>query len=90
MYSSLQIIETLLKYNLTILIIVIIYLFNTYKFLKDKNVYFNKFLLERYLYNYNFKITKKNNINNFKKYKKHIINNQFEKDYLKEKHFKTN
>jgi stage IV sporulation protein FB len=81
---------SLLKYNLTILIIVIIYLFNTYKFLKDKNVYFNKFLLERYLYNYNFKITKINNINNFKKYKKHIINNQFEKDYLKEKHFKTN
>lgn len=80
----------LFRFNLTILIVVLIYLFNTFKFFKDKNIYFSKFLLERYLYNFNFKIAKVNNINDFKKYKKHIINNRFEKDFLKEKYFKTN
>ena len=79
----------LFKYNLTIILIIIIYTFNTYKFFKDKNIYFHKFLLERYLYQYNFKIININKISKFRKYKKHIINNQFEKDFLKEKYFKN-
>lgn len=78
----------ILQFNLTILVIIAIYLLNTYKFAKEKKIYFNKFLLERYLYNYNFKIKKIKNINKIKKYKKHIINNQFEKDYLRKKYFK--
>lgn len=76
----------LFDYNyITILIIL---LFNIYKFYNDKKYYFNKFILERYLYNYKYnriKIIQK--LTNMYKDRTHIIKNnhkyQTEEDFLK-------
>ena len=84
LFVSLIILFSFLKLNLTVILVVLIYLINNIKYYKNFKIYFNKFLLERYLYDYNFKVIKVNKITSFKKYKKHIIKNTFERDFLRE------
>jgi hypothetical protein len=84
LFVSLIILFSFLKLNLTVVLVVLIYLINNIKYYKNFKIYFNKFLLERYLYDYNFKVIKVNKITSFKKYKKHIIKNTFERDFLRE------
>lgn len=84
LFVSLIILFSFLKLNLTVVLVVLIYLINNIKYYKNFKIYFNKFLLERYLYDYNFKVIKVNKITSFKKYKKHIIKNTFERDFLRD------
>ncbi len=76
----------MIDYNyITILVIL---LFNIYKFYKEKKYYFNKFLLERYLYNYQFsKFAIIKNWTNMYKDRSHVIKHkekyQIEREFLK-------
>lgn len=57
-------------YSLNNYVIVSLFIFKIFEYIKTKNSMYNKFLLERYINNYEFKkikTNKKNNINNMKK-----------------------
>ena len=49
-YISITLILLFFKFNLTIILFIIIYIINNIKYIKNINFFFNKFLFERYLY----------------------------------------
>ena len=76
------------EFNYTVILIITIIIDNTFKYYKNINYLFNKFLLERYLYKITFKKSKTiSKIDNMYKEKYHIIkeNNHYftEKELLK-------
>lgn len=76
-----------LKLNLLMPLLFIVY--ELIKYIKNRNIIFNKFILEKYLYGNNYK--KYNYINNIKKLKrnkKHLI--KYKNIYLSEKNYINN
>lgn len=77
-------IELFITYNYTYIMVLTILIYDIYKFSKELNYIYNKFLLERYLYNIKYKnisiIKKKENMY---KNKSHIIDGKLEKEVLK-------
>lgn len=87
-FTTLLFINLVYSKNLFYYLIIISLGIELYKEIKNRNIYFNKFLLERYINNYKFnKVKRVNSIYNMKRDCMHIINNLFEKEYIA-KYFK--
>lgn len=87
--SLLTILITILlinKFNYSYLMILLVLMLNIYKYYKNIEYYFNKFLLERYLYNLKYKKIKIiNKSNKMMKQHTHIIKNKSK--YISEEDF---
>ena len=77
-------INIFITYNYTYIIILFILSYDIYKFIRELDYLYNRFLLERYLYNIKYKkISIIKNKNNMFKNRSHIINNKKEELVLK-------
>ena len=77
-------INIFITYNYTYIIILLILLYDIYKFVRELDYLYNRFLLERYLYNIKYRrVSVIKNKNNMFKNRSHIINNKKEAEVLK-------
>ena len=72
------------RLKIIVLVIIIILLYDIYKFIGELDYLYNRFLLERYLYRIRYKrISVIKNKRNMYKNRSHIINNKKEEEVLK-------